>query len=343
MRQEPTPRPATVTELLDLITGVMAENTNSMELTGTISGFRQRPRWSYGELVTYEAGSNRIESKIRLTFPPGSLPSARLDLDGAEVTLFGKVTIHRLFGPLQFNVRRLSIVDQESSAVRATIDLRASIEADGLHMVNKRLHLPSSADTLTLICPTGGGAGGADFFDRLRVGGHPWNIDTIEVPMSGNGAVHAICEAIARGQRSYSQAVVICRGGGAATDLLAFDSSKVAHAIVSSTAPVIVAVGHATDAHVADLVAHTSLPTPSAAASWLNERRGRALQQAESLATRAAQAKAVSAEATALRESFAAATAQDQSSRRERHASMAIAAAAFVIAVALIVIAAVAL
>ncbi len=338
MTAEPFQIPATVTEILGLVSDVLVASTDYMKVTGTISGFQQRKHWSYGELVAHNE-TDRIESRIRLVFLPRSLPNGRLDLDGTEVIVFGKLTIHRLYGPLQFCVYRLTVVGQESSAARATTVLRRRIEADSLDKINKRLRLPYSADTLTLICPTGGGAGGADFLDRLRVGGHRWSIDTIEVPMSGTGAIAAISEAVARAQQPGCQAIVICRGGGAATDLVAFDSSEVAQVIVAATTPVIVAVGHATDNHIVDLVAHTSLPTPSAAAAWLNERRSTALQQAEALVTKAAQARAAAAEATAARETLAATAAQQQSKRRERHALIAAAAAMLVIVVVLFLVA----
>lgn len=48
--------------------------------------------------------------------------------------------------------------------------------------------------------------------------------------------------------------------------MTAFDGPDIAQAIVQASVPVVLAVGHATDFHTADLFAHTSLPTPSAAA-----------------------------------------------------------------------------
>jgi exonuclease VII large subunit len=56
------------------------------------------------------------------------------------------------------------------------------------------------------------------------------------------------------------------RAGGAPSDMTAFDGPDIAQAIVQASVPVVLAVGHATDFHTADLFAHTSLPTPSAAA-----------------------------------------------------------------------------
>ncbi len=62
------------------------------------------------------------------------------------------------------------------------------------------------------------------------------------------------------------------RGGGAATDLAAFDDESVARAIALAPVPVLVGIGHETDATVADRVAARSLPTPTACASALVDR-----------------------------------------------------------------------
>ena len=62
------------------------------------------------------------------------------------------------------------------------------------------------------------------------------------------------------------------RGGGARTDLAAFDTEPVARAIAGSPLPVVCGIGHEIDNSVADLVAHRSFKTPTACAQHLIER-----------------------------------------------------------------------
>jgi exodeoxyribonuclease VII large subunit len=69
--------------------------------------------------------------------------------------------------------------------------------------------------------------------------------------------------------------VAIVRGGGARTDLAAFDHEEVARAIAASPHPVVVGVGHEVDRSVADEVASISVKTPTAAAAVLVEAVGR--------------------------------------------------------------------
>ena len=63
--------------------------------------------------------------------------------------------------------------------------------------------------------------------------------------------------------------VVIVRGGGATTDLRNFDDYSLAFHCANFPLPIIAGVGHTRDVSVVDMVVHTSVKTPTAAAEWL--------------------------------------------------------------------------
>jgi exodeoxyribonuclease VII large subunit len=65
------------------------------------------------------------------------------------------------------------------------------------------------------------------------------------------------------------EVIIVGRGGGSREDLSAFNEEVVARAIVSSSVPVIAAVGHEIDLSIADLVADCRAPTPTAAAEMV--------------------------------------------------------------------------
>jgi exodeoxyribonuclease VII large subunit len=60
--------------------------------------------------------------------------------------------------------------------------------------------------------------------------------------------------------------VVLIRGGGGTTDLSCFDSYELASALAQFPLPLLSGIGHERDRSVADMVAHTSVKTPTAAA-----------------------------------------------------------------------------
>src|SRR5690606_35141874 len=77
----------------------------------------------------------------------------------------------------------------------------------------------------------------------------------------------------ARGVASLSaracDVIAVVGGGGARTDLAAFDDEQVARVIALAPVPVITGIGHEIDRSIADEVAHTSAKTPTATARLL--------------------------------------------------------------------------
>ena len=63
--------------------------------------------------------------------------------------------------------------------------------------------------------------------------------------------------------------VVIIRGGGATSDLSGFDTYELAANCVQFPLPIITGIGHERDDTVIDLIAHTRVKTPTAAAAFL--------------------------------------------------------------------------
>ena len=66
--------------------------------------------------------------------------------------------------------------------------------------------------------------------------------------------------------------VVIIRGGGATSDLQAFDSESLAERCANFPLPIITGIGHLRDETILDLVAYLNLKTPTAVAEYLISR-----------------------------------------------------------------------
>ena len=103
--------------------------------------------------------------------------------------------------------------------------------------------------------------------------GFVFSTDLFPALMQGAGCPASIIEAldaIAESGEAYD-AVLILRGGGSKLDLACFDDYSLAAVIAQYPLPVLTAIGHDQDYHVADMVAHTFVKTPTALADFFLE------------------------------------------------------------------------
>jgi exodeoxyribonuclease VII large subunit len=115
-----------------------------------------------------------------------------------------------------------------------------------------------------------GSAAAADFLHTLETSGFGWRVLAVDARVQGVDAERSVVAALRR--CAGVDVVCLVRGGGARTDLAAFDSEVVARAIAATPVPVFTGIGHETDTTVADTVAHTAFKTPTACAAALVER-----------------------------------------------------------------------
>jgi exodeoxyribonuclease VII large subunit len=80
--------------------------------------------------------------------------------------------------------------------------------------------------------------------------------------------------------------VVIIRGGGATSELANFDSYMLASACAQFPLPIITGIGHERDDTVLDIVAHTRVKTPTAAAELLIQYMVEAVESLNTLKNR---------------------------------------------------------
>ena len=149
------------------------------------------------------------------------------------------------------------------------------LTADGIIDANKELVLPRPTQRIAIIS-AGNAAGYGDFCHQLDHNGYGLVFYTHLFPavMQGDrtesSVIHAL-DCICAHQDDFD-AVVIIRGGGATSDLSSFDSYELAFNVANFPLPVITGIGHERDLTVLDVVAHTSVKTPTAVAAFLIDR-----------------------------------------------------------------------
>ena len=205
-------------------------------------------------------------------------PDFRL-ADGLEV---------RVKGRIQFAYGRVSLVLSAIDPVHTLGQLAAdrqrvlrALAADGLLETQRRLPLPAVPLRLGLITSVGSAAY-EDALQELTASGVGFDVRVADARVQGNGADLSMLRALTVLRRQRCDVVLLVRGGGSRTDLVAFDSDRLARAVAAYEVPVLTGVGHEIDSSVVDEVAHASFKTPTACAAAVVERTRAALGRAES-------------------------------------------------------------
>ena len=116
-------------------------------------------------------------------------------------------------------------------------------------------------------------AGYGDFCNQLQHNafGFVFYPCLFQAVMQGEQVEQSIIQALDRinATRDLWDVVVIIRGGGATSDLSGFDTYELAANCAQFPLPIITGIGHERDDTVLDLIAHTRVKTPTAAAEFL--------------------------------------------------------------------------
>lgn len=189
-----------------------------------------------------------------------------------------RLVIHPRFG---FQAEVYDILT-ESLAEATSVERLAAVCAriDRERWTERQQSLPDPGLPLRAAVVSSSTAQGlADFLATAR---QVCDIRVVEAAMGGDSASRSIATAIRRASMD-ADLVVLLRGGGAASGMEWADHERVVEAVATCTVPVWVAVGHADDHHLIDVVAHKSFATPTQAAAELRRRADlKAAEQRES-------------------------------------------------------------
>lgn len=145
--------------------------------------------------------------------------------------------------------------------------LKQKFRDEGLFESARKRAVPRLPRRIALVSASGKGK--EDFVRSLEREAPFVEICFIETRVQGAGAEIDIAEALDGAARKNPDLVVLTRGGGSYEDLFPFNREPVIRAIVRSKIPVVTAIGHTGDHHLADDVADLYLPTPTAAAQFV--------------------------------------------------------------------------
>ncbi|MGI9088149.1 MAG: exodeoxyribonuclease VII large subunit [Chthoniobacterales bacterium] len=262
-----TAKVLTVAELTRAIRGALETKFGAVWVQGEISNYKLHP--SGHQYFTLKDQRAAIACVIfRNTLPP----FVRTLADGAQVQVYGSVSVFEVRGQYQLSVqilqaRGLGLLQAKFEA------LKRKLEAEGLFDSARKRPLPKFPKRIGIVT-SASGAAIRDMLNVLQRRAPGLQILINPVRVQGTGAAAEIAVAL----RELTQPnenwqsldlVVLTRGGGSIEDLWEFNEEIVARAIFDSPIPVVSAVGHEVDFTIADFVADLRAPTPSAAAELI--------------------------------------------------------------------------
>lgn len=223
-----------------------------------------------GHAVAAKARGTIWSSTFRLLKPYFETTAGVALASGLNVLVKVQVSFSPIYG------LSLNVLDIDPSFTVGELELKrqqtiARLKDEGCFDMNSSLQIPSLPRRIAIISsPTA--AGYRDFMKQLHgnEGGFRFHTELFSAQMQGEeapGSIVAALEEIASRESEFD-AVAIIRGGGAAMDLVCFDDYTLAVNIAQFPLPVVTGIGHDHDFHIADMVAHTWLKTPTAAADF---------------------------------------------------------------------------
>lgn len=171
----------------------------------------------------------------------------------------------------------LSVVDINPTftlgdIARRRMEILRILKEEGVADMNKELPLPSLLQDIAVISAETA-AGWGDFKNQILNNEYnlKFNIQLFPAVMQGHNVESSIINAlnIIANTLDKWDAVVIIRGGGATSDLYGFDTLALAENIAQFPIPIITGIGHERDDTIIDMISHTRVKTPTAAAEFI--------------------------------------------------------------------------
>ena len=190
---------------------------------------------------------------------------------GMQVLLQVEVSFHAVYG-LSLNVVGIDPTFTLGDLARQRQLTIQRLQEDGVMDLQRSLPLPLLPRRVAVISAADA-AGYGDFCHQLQSnsGGFRFHTQLFPAVMQGEQSPASIIAALQQiaATADLYDLVVIVRGGGATTDLRNFDDYSLAFHCANFPLPIIAGIGHTRDVSVVDMVVHTSVKTPTAAAEWL--------------------------------------------------------------------------
>ncbi len=234
----------------------------------------------YLEFIQKDASGNNLIAKARGTIwnniykmlkPYFEQETGQAFASGIKVLVRVSVDFHELYG-YSLTVLDIDPTYTVGDMERKRREILRQLEEEGVIDLNKELEMPVLPQRIAVIS-SATAAGYGDFCNQLSNNprGYGFYTELFPAIMQGERVEEAIIAALDAiyARLEAFDVVVIIRGGGATSDLSGFDTYELAANCAQFPLPIITGIGHERDDTVIDLIAHTRVKTPTAAAAFL--------------------------------------------------------------------------
>lgn len=207
---------------------------------------------------------------------------------GMKVLLSVSANFHEAYG-FSWIVSDIDPTYTIGDMARKRQEIIRTLHEEGIFDLQRELKLSPFARRIAVISSENA-AGYGDFCNQLADNEYGFSFVTQLFPaiMQGEQVEESVIAALDRiyGHPDFD-CVVIIRGGGATADLSGFDTLALAENVAQFPLPVITGIGHERDESIIDMVSHTRVKTPTAAAAFLIDNLATTLSAIDNLQTRA--------------------------------------------------------
>ncbi len=270
-----------LSELNILVKKTLAEKfTQSYKIVAEISEINENRGHAYLELTEKQPETDKLAAKARAVIwasfyrmiKPYFRSITGSDLEaGMKILISVSVEFHEIYG-YSLNINDIDPTYTLGELERRRIQIIKKLEEDGVIDMNKEIDFPLVPQRIAVISSETA-AGYGDFMNQIQNNefGYAFRIKLFPALMQGENAQYSVIEALDSIYKELKNfdIVVIVRGGGSKFDLSCFDDYDLALNIAQFPLPVITGIGHERDSSIADITAHTTVKTPTAAAVFL--------------------------------------------------------------------------
>ena len=186
---------------------------------------------------------------------------------GMKVRLKVYAQFHEAFG-FAWIVTDIDPTYTLGDLARRRQEIVRQLKEEGVFDLQKELQLPLFCLNIAVVS-SASAAGYGDFCHQLDDSGFAFRTRLFPAVMQGEEVEQSIIAALNAIYDGDFDCVVIIRGGGGTADMSGFDTLALAENVAQFPLPIITGIGHDRDECVLDMVSHTRVKTPTAAAAFL--------------------------------------------------------------------------